>query len=90
MIEVNLKSAFRLIRLIAPGMCDRGFGSIINIASISGLRPQFEGLMYSATKAALIMMTQCYALELGPKGVRVNAIAPGSDQDGFERILLER
>lgn len=77
MIEVNLKSAFRLIRLIAPGMCDRGRGSIINIASISGLRPQFEGLMYSATKAALIMMTQSYALELGPKGVRVNAIAPG-------------
>jgi NAD(P)-dependent dehydrogenase (short-subunit alcohol dehydrogenase family) len=77
MIEVNLKSAFRLIRLVAPGMCDRGRGSIINIASISGLRPQFEGLMYSATKAALIMMTQSYALELGPKGVRVNAIAPG-------------
>jgi dehydrogenase/reductase SDR family protein 4 len=77
MIEVNLKSAFRLIRLLAPGMCDRGRGSIINIASISGLRPQFEGLMYSATKAALIMMTQSYALELGPKGVRVNAIAPG-------------
>ena len=77
MIEVNLKSAFRLIRLIAPGMCDRGSGSIINIASISGLRPQFEGLMYSATKAALIMMTQSYALELGPRGVRVNAIAPG-------------
>ena len=77
MIEVNLKSAFRLIRLIAPGMCNRGQGSIINIASISGLRPQFEGLMYSATKAALIMMTQSYALELGPKGVRVNAIAPG-------------
>jgi NAD(P)-dependent dehydrogenase (short-subunit alcohol dehydrogenase family) len=77
MVEVNLKSAFRLIRLIAPGMCDRGRGSIINIASISGIRPQFEGLMYSATKAALIMMTQSYALELGPRGVRVNAIAPG-------------
>jgi len=77
MIDVNLKSAFRLIRRFAPGMCTRGQGSIINIASISGLRPQFEGLMYSATKAALIMMTQSYALELGPKGVRVNAIAPG-------------
>ena len=77
MIEVNLKSAFRLIRLVAPGMCARGSGSIINISSISGLRPQFEGLMYSTTKAALIMMTKCYALELGPKGVRVNAIAPG-------------
>ena len=77
MIEVNLKSAFRLVRLIAPGMCQRGTGSIINISSISGQRVQAEGLMYSTTKAALIMMTKCYALELGPKGVRVNAIAPG-------------
>jgi dehydrogenase/reductase SDR family member 4 len=77
MIEVNLKSAFRLVRLVAPGMCARGAGSIINIASIAGLRPQLEGLMYSTTKAALIMMTKCLALELGPKGVRVNAIAPG-------------
>jgi NAD(P)-dependent dehydrogenase (short-subunit alcohol dehydrogenase family) len=77
MIDVNLKSAFRLIRLVAPGMCERGSGSIINIASISGLRPQFEGMLYSTTKAALIMMTQSYALELGPRGVRVNAIAPG-------------
>ncbi|MDQ6704405.1 MAG: SDR family oxidoreductase [Acidobacteriota bacterium] len=77
MIEVNLKSAFRLVRLVAPGMCERGSGAIINIASIAGIRPQFEGLLYSMTKAALIMMTQSYALELGPKGVRVNAIAPG-------------
>jgi dehydrogenase/reductase SDR family protein 4 len=77
MIEVNLKSAFRLVRLVAPGMCAQGSGSIINMASIAGLRPQFQGILYSATKAALIMMTRCYALELGPKGVRVNAIAPG-------------
>jgi dehydrogenase/reductase SDR family member 4 len=77
MVEVNLKSTYRLMRLVAPGMCERGSGSIINIASIAGLRPQYHGLLYSMTKAALIMMTQSYALELGPKGVRVNAIAPG-------------
>jgi dehydrogenase/reductase SDR family member 4 len=77
MIEVNLKSAFRFIQAVAPGMCQRGTGSIINIASIAGLRPQFHGMLYSMTKAALVMMTQSYALELGPKGVRVNAIAPG-------------
>ena len=77
MVEVNLKSTYRLTRLVAPGMCQRGSGSIINIASIAGLRPQFHGLLYSMTKAALIMMTQSYAVELGPKGVRVNAIAPG-------------
>lgn len=77
MVEVNLKSTFRLMKLVAPGMCARGSGSIINIASIAGLRPQFHSLLYSMTKAALIMMTQSYALELGPSGVRVNAIAPG-------------
>jgi NAD(P)-dependent dehydrogenase (short-subunit alcohol dehydrogenase family) len=77
MVEINLKSAFRLIQAIAPGMCERGSGSIINIASIAGIRPQYYGLLYSMTKAALIMMTKSYAVELGPKGVRVNAIAPG-------------
>ena len=77
MVEVNLKSAYRLTRLVAPGMCERGSGSIINIASIAGIRPQFQSLLYSMTKAALIMLTQSYALELGPRGVRVNAIAPG-------------
>jgi NAD(P)-dependent dehydrogenase (short-subunit alcohol dehydrogenase family) len=77
MVEVNLKSAYRLTRLVAPGMCQRGSGSIVNIASIAGIRPQFQSLLYSMTKAALIMLTQSYALELGPQGVRVNAIAPG-------------
>ncbi len=68
---------FRLIKLVAPGMVERGGGSIINIASVSGLRPQKYGLLYSMTKAAMIMMTQSYALELGPQKIRVNAIAPG-------------
>ena len=85
MVEINLKSAFRLTQLIAPGMVERGSGSIINIASISGIRPQFEGLLYSMTKAALIMMTQSYALDLGPQNVRVNAIAPGL----IETVLSE-
>jgi NAD(P)-dependent dehydrogenase (short-subunit alcohol dehydrogenase family) len=86
MIEINLKSAFRLTKAIAPGMCERGSGSIVNIASISGLRPQMNGLLYSMTKAALIMMTQGYALELGPKGVRVNAIAPGLIQTKLSEL----
>jgi dehydrogenase/reductase SDR family member 4 len=77
MVEINLKSTFRLMKLVAPRMCERGSGSIVNIASIAGLRPQFHSLLYSMTKAALIMMTQSYAVELGPQGVRVNAIAPG-------------
>ena len=62
MIDINLKSAFRLVKAVAPGMCARGSGSIVNIASIAGLRPQRHSLLYSMTKAALIMMTQSYAL----------------------------
>ncbi|HKV04796.1 MAG TPA: SDR family oxidoreductase [Candidatus Acidoferrales bacterium] len=77
MVDINLKSAFRLTQAVAPGMCERGWGSIINISSIAGMHPSPDGMLYSMTKAALIMMTRSYALELGAKGVRVNAIAPG-------------
>jgi NAD(P)-dependent dehydrogenase (short-subunit alcohol dehydrogenase family) len=87
MIEINLKSVFRITQRVAPGMCVRGSGSIINIASIAGLRPQFESLLYSMTKAALIMMTKSYALELGPRGVRVNAIAPGLIQTSLSEYF---
>jgi NAD(P)-dependent dehydrogenase (short-subunit alcohol dehydrogenase family) len=77
MVEINLKSAFRLVRRLAPGMGARRRGSIINIASVAGLRPLPLSMLYSMTKAALIMMTRSLALELGPQNVRVNAIAPG-------------
>lgn len=87
MVEINLKSAYRLIQSVAPGMCERGHGAIINIGSVAGLRPQQEGMLYSMTKAGLMMMTQCYALELGPKGVRVNAIAPGLIQTALSEYF---
>jgi dehydrogenase/reductase SDR family protein 4 len=84
MIEINVKSALRLIRLIVPKMIERkSGGSIINIASIAGLRPQPGGLLYSFTKAGLIMMTQAWAQEFSPYGIRVNAIAPGLIQTDF-------
>ncbi|MCS7026087.1 MAG: SDR family oxidoreductase [Bryobacteraceae bacterium] len=76
-VETNLKSVYRLTRLVAPEMCKRGSGSIINIAAVAGIKPEPVNLLYSMTKAAVIMMTKCYALELAPRGVRVNAIAPG-------------
>jgi NAD(P)-dependent dehydrogenase (short-subunit alcohol dehydrogenase family) len=84
MVEINIKSALRLIRLIVPQMIDRkSGGSIINIASIAGLRPQTGGLLYSFTKAGLIMMTRSWAQEFGPHNIRVNAIAPGLIQTDF-------
>ncbi|HTM48228.1 MAG TPA: SDR family oxidoreductase [Bryobacteraceae bacterium] len=82
-IEVNVLSAVRLIRLTVPKMIGRGGGSIINIASIAGLRPQPEGLVYSFTKAGLIMMTRVWAIEFGKHKVRVNSIAPGLIQTDF-------
>lgn len=88
MVEINLLSAVRLIRLVVPRMIERqSGGSIINVASVAGLRPQFEGLLYSATKAALIMMTRSWATEFGRHNVRVNAIAPGLIETDFSEFF---
>lgn len=88
MFEINVVSALRLIRLVAPKMIERKTGgSIINIASIAGLRPQPGGLLYSATKAALIMMTRSWAIEFGKHNVRVNAIAPGLIETDFSEYF---
>ena len=88
MVEVNIKAALRLIRLVVPLMMEQGHGgSIINIASIAGLRPQPGGLLYSFTKAGLIMMTRSWAQEFGPHKIRVNAIAPGLVQTDFSEFF---
>jgi NAD(P)-dependent dehydrogenase (short-subunit alcohol dehydrogenase family) len=84
MIEINIKAALRLIRLTVPKMIERGQGgSIINVSSIAGLQPQPGGLLYSFTKAGLIMMTRSWAREFGKHGIRVNALAPGLIQTDF-------
>lgn len=83
MIDVNVKAAFRLVHRVVPSMIERGGGSVLNIVSISGLKPQEGGLLYSFTKAGLIMLTRSWAREFGPQGVRVNAIAPGLIQTDF-------
>jgi NAD(P)-dependent dehydrogenase (short-subunit alcohol dehydrogenase family) len=88
MFEINVVSALRLIRLTVPKMIERkSGGSIINIASIAGLRPQPGGLLYSGTKAALIMMTRNWAAEFGRHNVRVNAIAPGLIETDFSEYF---
>jgi len=87
-MEVNVLAAHRLIRMIVPKMIERGQGgSIVNIASIAGLRPQPHGLVYSSTKAALIMMTRIWAIEFGPHRIRVNAICPGLIQTDFSEYF---
>ena len=90
MVEINVKSALRLVRLTVPKMIARKRGgSIINIVSIAGLQPQPESLLYSFTKAGLIMMTRSWAREFGPHGVRVNAIAPGLVQTDFSAYFWQ-
>src|SRR5262249_55393240 len=76
MVEINIKAALRLVRLVVPMMIEaKCGGSIINIASVAGLRPQPGGLLYSFTKAGLIMMTRSWAQEFGPHTFRDNPIA---------------
>jgi NAD(P)-dependent dehydrogenase (short-subunit alcohol dehydrogenase family) len=89
MVEVNIKAALRLIRLTVPRMIERQRGSIINIVSIAGLQPQPGGLLYSFTKAGLIMLTRSWAREFGRHGIRVNAIAPGLIQTDFSAYFWQ-
>lgn len=74
--DVNVKAAVMAAQAAAPAMRDRGAGVIVNIASLGGLRPWRRHLAYCASKAALVMATQCLALALAPE-IRVNAVAPG-------------
>jgi NAD(P)-dependent dehydrogenase (short-subunit alcohol dehydrogenase family) len=73
---VNVKAAVMASRAAAPHMRRRGGGTIVNLASLGGLRPWPSYIAYCATKAALIMATECLALALAPE-IRVNAVAPG-------------
>ena len=88
--DVNVKAAVVASRAAAPHMRRRGSGAIINIASLGGLRPWRAHLAYCASKAALVMATQCLALALAPQ-IRVNAVAPGMlDEPGAPEPLKQR
>jgi NAD(P)-dependent dehydrogenase (short-subunit alcohol dehydrogenase family) len=76
-VELNLKGTFRLIREFAGGMAERGSGSIIAFSSIRAQVVEPGQGVYAATKSGTVQMLRALAAELGPRGVRVNAIAPG-------------
>jgi len=76
-INVNLKSAFNFIHAITPVMMKQKSGSIINMASVVGVSGNAGQANYSASKAGMIGLAKSIAKELGSRGVRANAIAPG-------------
>ncbi|MDA9305670.1 glucose 1-dehydrogenase [Flavobacteriaceae bacterium] len=89
MMNVNLKAAFDLSNLCFPYLKDSKGSSIINIASVEGLKPSFGLGLYGVTKAALIMLTQVQAKEWGKYGIRSNAICPGLIQTKFSSALWQ-
>jgi len=76
-LDVNLVAPFRLLRDFARGMASRGAGSLIVISSIRAFVVEPGQSAYAASKAAVLLMVRTLAGEIGPAGVRVNAIAPG-------------
>ena len=76
-IDVNLKSAFNFIHAVVPVMSRGGGGSIINMSSVAGQMGNAGQVNYSASKAGLVAMAKSVAREMGSRGIRANAIAPG-------------
>ena len=76
-INTNLKSAFNFIHAVIPVMAKQRGGSIINMSSVVGVSGNAGQCNYSASKAGLIGLTKSIAKEMGPRGIRANAIAPG-------------
>lgn len=74
--NTNLRSVVKLTKLAVPHL-ERTKGNVVNISSIAGLRPVANVLAYCISKSALDQFTKCVALELAPKGIRVNSVNPG-------------
>jgi NAD(P)-dependent dehydrogenase (short-subunit alcohol dehydrogenase family) len=73
----NVRAPYLLVAAFAPAMAAKGAGSIVNISSMAGLVGLPTGAAYGATKAALASLTRAWTAEYSPRGVRVNAVAPG-------------
>ncbi len=76
-LSTNLDSVFNVTHQVLGGMADRGWGRVINLSSVNGIKGQFGQANYSAAKAGILGFTRAIAAEVAKKGVTVNAIAPG-------------
>jgi 3-oxoacyl-[acyl-carrier protein] reductase len=88
-IRTDLTASYHTIRAALPSMVERGSGSIVNIASRLGQMGITETAAYSAAKAGLIGLTRSLAREFGPKGIRINAVAPGMTVTEMTAELLD-
>jgi NAD(P)-dependent dehydrogenase (short-subunit alcohol dehydrogenase family) len=88
-LDTNAKGYFRVCKAVVPHMERQGGGKIINLASIAGLHPSPGMGVYGISKAAVIMLTQVLALELGASNIQVNAIAPGIIKTRFSQLLWQ-
>jgi 3-oxoacyl-[acyl-carrier protein] reductase len=77
MWELHVMASMRLMRAFAPGMAERGWGRIVNVASSAGKRPSLTNAAYSVTKAAQLSLSRVFADTYAAQGVLVNAVAPG-------------
>lgn len=77
LLKVNLDGVFNLVRHVVDGMCNRGFGRIVNISSVNGQTGQFGQTNYATAKAGIHGFTMALARETARKGVTVNSVAPG-------------
>ncbi|MBV8625149.1 MAG: 3-ketoacyl-ACP reductase [Herbaspirillum sp.] len=76
-IDTNLNSLFNVTKQVIEGMCERGFGRIVNISSVNGQKGQFGQTNYSTAKAGIHGFTMALAQEVATKGVTVNTVSPG-------------
>ena len=88
-VDVNLVGTFIMCRAIGNLMAQRGSGAIVNVTSLNAFAPSPDAGAYPATKAAVAKLTEQLALTLGPRGVRVNAVAPGFIDAGMSTPIYQ-
>jgi 3-oxoacyl-[acyl-carrier protein] reductase len=86
-LEVNTRAPFRLMQGIGRAMAEAGRGSIINVSSSAAEVIRGNGVPYGASKCALEYLTRAFAIELGPRGVRVNSVRPGFAEGSAEVVM---
>ena len=88
-IDLNLKGVFRVLRAFAPAMAARGKGSIVAFSSVRAQVVEPGQGVYAATKAGTLQMIRALAAELGPSGVRLNAVAPGVVETPLTKPIID-